>query len=53
MEMLPLIFEQATGLKWQDEDEAIKQVWITAWNAALRAVNQQLRYLSFKGESDE
>lgn len=53
MEMLPHIYEKSTGLRWQDEDEAIKQVWIEAWNAALRAINQQLIYLSFKGESDE
>jgi len=52
MEMLPYIYEQATGLKWKDEDEAIKQVWALAWNASLKAVNQQLNHLAYKGEDE-
>ena len=52
MEMLPYVFEKATGLKWQDEDEAIKKVWEIAWNASLKAVNQQLIHLSYKGEGE-
>lgn len=53
MEMLPYAYEQATGLKWKDEDEVIKQVWETAWNACLRATNQQLIHLHFEGEENE
>ena len=53
MDMLPHVYEKTTGLRWQDEDEAIKKVWVEAWNAAIRAIYQQLVYLHFKGESDE
>ena len=47
MEMLEYIYEQTTGLRWQDEDEAIQQVWIQAWNASLKAINQQVKYLYY------
>ena len=53
MEMLPAVYEQATGLKWKDEDEAIKQVWAIAWNESLKAMNQQLKYLKYNGEDNE
>ena len=52
MEMLPYVFEQATGLKWKDENEEIKKVWVIAWNASLKAVNQQLIHLSYEGEDN-
>ena len=47
MEMLEYVYEQITGLRWQDEDEAIQQVWIAAWNASLKAINQQVKYLYY------
>ena len=47
MEMLEYIYEQTTGLRWQDEDEAIQFVWRTAWNAGLKAINQQVKYLYY------
>jgi hypothetical protein len=47
MKMLEYIYEQSTGLRWQDEDEAIQQVWIMAWNASLKAINQQVKYLYY------
>ena len=47
MEMLEYVYEQTTGLRWQDEDEAIQRVWIMAWNASLKAINQQVKYLYY------
>jgi hypothetical protein len=47
MEMLEYVYEQTTGLRWQDEDEAIQFVWRTAWNASLKAINQQVKYLYY------
>jgi len=45
--MLEYTYEQTTGLRWQDEDEAIQLVWIMAWNASLKAINQQCKYLYY------
>jgi len=47
MEMLEYIYEQTTGLRWQDEDEELKKIWRLAWNASLKAINQQVKYLYY------
>ncbi len=47
MEMLEYTYEQTTGLRWQDEHEELQKVWILAWNASLKAINQQVKYLYY------
>ena len=50
MRMLEHVYEQVTGCKWEHEDAAIQKIWILAWNASLKAINNQCQYLYYKEE---
>jgi len=39
------VYEQKTGIKWNDAPPEEQLIWITAWNAALEVQYQQLKFL--------
>ena len=50
MRMLEHVYEKVTGLKWEHEDEEIQKIWIMAWNASLKAINQQCQFIYYPTE---
>ncbi len=45
LSMLIAVYEKNSDRTWEEEDDGVKAIWVTAWNESLRAVYKQLTYL--------